>query len=294
MWSILFLSITCALQVKGESSIGKSLDNKLNTIESNFTKLQAKYHELEKEVSNIKRFLKISCSPCKPKAISKNGFVYDECDCTNLQPKRDCLEFYQSKIHFNGLYRINDRRGNPVSVYCDQTTDGGGWTVFQRRVDGSVDFYRNWTEYRDGFGDVANEHWLGNENIHHLTSSPHKSTLLVNMKIKTDAVRSYWAKYKSFYIDDASENYKLHIADFTGNIEDRLSYSNGGLFTTKDRDNDKVSYQNCAQKDYYGKGAWWMRGCTYVTLNGKFGKMKWYVSNTRIATFSEMKIRRNL
>lgn len=33
--------------------------------------------------------------------------------------------------------------------------------VFQRREDGSVNFFRGWEAYRDGFGKLTGEHWLG-------------------------------------------------------------------------------------------------------------------------------------
>ena len=38
----------------------------------------------------------------------------------------------------------------------------------QRRTLGDIDFYRNWTAYADGFGDVTGDHWLGLDNIHGL------------------------------------------------------------------------------------------------------------------------------
>lgn len=47
---------------------------------------------------------------------------------------------------------------------------GGGWTVIQRRVDGSVSFDRNWRDYRGGFGDLHSEFWLGNQHIHDLST----------------------------------------------------------------------------------------------------------------------------
>ncbi|KAK3757363.1 hypothetical protein RRG08_058220 [Elysia crispata] len=52
---------------------------------------------------------------------------------------------------------------------CDTHTDSGGWLVIQRRAAGDVDFYKDWSSYRDGFGSPTGDHWLGNKAIHEQT-----------------------------------------------------------------------------------------------------------------------------
>ena len=46
-----------------------------------------------------------------------------------------------------------------------------GWILMQRKVTGgSLSFYQNWAEYRDGFGAAAGDdnYWLGLEKIYRL------------------------------------------------------------------------------------------------------------------------------
>ena len=68
-----------------------------------------------------------------------------------------------------------------IQVYCDMENDGGGWTVFQRRVDGSVDFYRDWKNYTHGFGSLEGEHWLGLSKLHRLANVSVPNEVQVDM-----------------------------------------------------------------------------------------------------------------
>ena len=97
-------------------------------------------------------------------------------------------------------------------IWCDMQ-NGGGWTVFQRRQDGSADFYRGWSDYKVGFGNLIGEFWLGLDKIHRLTKS-NQSVLRVDL-MDIDGSRGY-AQYQSFSVASESDSYKLNVGDFSG------------------------------------------------------------------------------
>uniref|UniRef100_A0A8D0L747 Fibrinogen C-terminal domain-containing protein n=1 Tax=Sphenodon punctatus TaxID=8508 RepID=A0A8D0L747_SPHPU len=182
--------------------------------------------------------------------------------CGHMLRPRDCKELHAQGITISGWYTIYPHHCIPITVLCDMHTDGGGWTVFQRRVDGTVDFFLNWDAYKKGFGNRMTEFWLGNDNIHMLTTLG-KTELRIDL---TDFVNKHvYAKYKSFRILGESDNYTLDIRDFIGGTaDDSLSNQNNMPFSTRDRDNDQYE-ENCAVTF---KGAWWYGSCHNSNLNG--------------------------
>ena len=176
---------------------------------------------------------------------------------------QDCSDLLKSGYTQNGVYSINpDGRGS-FNVYCEMSTDGGGWTVFQRRQDGSVDFYRGWNDYKSGFGQLTAEFWLGNDKIHRLTAA-RTSTLRVELE-DWNRVRVY-AKYGKFNIGDEQAKYRLEVGSYSGTAGDSLGGHNNMAFSTKDRDND-IWGKNCAVTL---TGAWWYTNCYSSHLNGKY------------------------
>ncbi len=98
---------------------------------------------------------------------------------------------------------------------CDmETTPGRGWAIFQRRVDGSVDFYRKWTDYKNGFGNLTGEFWLGLDKIHRLSSSDQN---VLRVDLKTFENETADAVYESFSVGNESEAYVLNFGNYSGN-----------------------------------------------------------------------------
>ncbi|XP_028819747.1 tenascin-like isoform X3 [Denticeps clupeoides] len=174
----------------------------------------------------------------------------------------DCSQELLNGMQISGEAEIFPLGQNaaPVMVYCDMETDGGGWTVFQRRLDGKVNFFKLWKEYRDGFGDVNKEFWLGNELIHNLTR-------LIPMSLRVDlraGSESVYAKYSSFSIGP-QKLYTLRVSGYSGTSGDSLTYHNGRAFSTRDRDRSDIRF--CAMSY---RGGWWYRNCHEANLNGLY------------------------
>ncbi|CAO2598211.1 Fcn2 [Lemmus lemmus] len=177
---------------------------------------------------------------------------------------RACKELLTRGHFLTGWYTIYLSDCRPLTVLCDMDTDGGGWTVFQRRLDGSVDFFRDWASYKQGFGSQLGEFWLGNDNIHALTT---QGTSELRVDLTDFKGKHEFAKYSSFQIQGEAEKYKLILGNFVGGgAGDSLTTQNNQFFSTKDQDNDQSS-SSCAQQYH---GAWWYSDCHASNLNGLY------------------------
>ena len=209
---------------------------------------------------------------------------------------RNCKDALTQGQTTSGVYTIQPDSQPAFQAYCDMETDGGGWTVFQRRMDGSVDFYRYWTDYQQGFGSLSGEFWLGLDKIHRLTSTATQ----LRVDLQDFEGNSRYAKYTSFSVGDSASKYTLTVSGYSGTAGNSLDLHNGHRFSTRDQDND-ASGDNCAQTY---KGAWWYYSCHYSNLNGLYhtGSHSSYADGVNWASwrghyyslkFTEMKLRRS-
>lgn len=190
---------------------------------------------------------------------------------------QDCLDWRNKGFHSSGVYQVCPGNGGPIAVYCDMETDGGGWVVFQHRVDGSTNFTQRWNAYKKGFGQLNGDFWLGFEKILRFMTVPNKLRIDLVAYKNTNG----HGEYNYFNIGDENTHYTLTVSNFTGNIPDRLNKvnqnhrSNGACFSTYDQDHDDDNERHCSQQSN-GVG-YWYRYCDtrnnkfpYTMLNGKY------------------------
>ena len=126
---------------------------------------------------------------------------------------KNCAQLYKSGERISGVYTIDPDGSGAFDVFCDQTTAGGGWTVFQKRLDGSVDFFRGWADYKYGFGNLNGEFWLGLDKIHHLTKSVRYK---LRVELKEVGGKTAFAEYDMFAITSEKTKYQLSLGTYSG------------------------------------------------------------------------------
>ncbi|XP_025889398.1 fibrinogen-like protein 1 isoform X1 [Nothoprocta perdicaria] len=204
----------------------------------------------------------------------------DENNVIDLGGKRqysDCAEIYNDGHKQSGFYKMKPVQSpNEFLAFCDMS-DGGGWTVFQRRSDGSQNFNRVWADYEEGFGNFASangEFWLGNKKLHYLTSQGNY-TLRIDLT-DFEGERRY-AQYTRFRVAGEERSYEMSCGEYSGTAGDSLTGGfhpevkwwadhRGMKFSTRDRDNDNYE-GNCAEEE---KAGWWFNRCHSANLNGLY------------------------
>ncbi|XP_042561538.1 fibroleukin-like [Clupea harengus] len=202
--------------------------------------------------------------PLKPK--SNSGVVY---------PAQDCSDFTTTEPRKYGIFTVRpDLRNSSFSVLCEMEANGGGWTLLQRRYDGSISFNRSWNEYKRGFGHLDGEFWLGNDKIHLLTQA---QEMVLHIQLEDIEGLKAYATYERFSVASELEHYRLTVDRYSGTAGDALNFSqtfnhDQKSFSTPDRDNDLYPSGNCGA--YYSSG-WWFDSCMSANLNGKYYKTRY-------------------
>ncbi|XP_070700152.1 fibrinogen like 1B [Pempheris klunzingeri] len=288
----------CGSEVAALKRSIRKLENKLSigTWQVAHLQMHKYFKPLQPAVSNGE-----AETDAAPAAKNNSSGTLDSSDMMMMKPlppagslivhDKDCSELFERLGPPSGFYRIRPKpHQEPFSVYCDME-DGGGWTVFQRRRHGKVDFNRDWVDYRDGFGDFKlwnDEFWLGNEHIYSVLSK--EGTNLVKIDLMDWDGKKSHAFYENFRITNEADRYRLQYGQYSGQagnaltggggmVEHWSSSLSGMQFSTRDQDNDRYLQGSCAQEN---KAGWWFNRCHAANLNGKFyrsGKYKGQYDN---------------
>ncbi|XP_040068834.1 ficolin-1-A-like [Ixodes scapularis] len=221
-----------------------------------------------------------------PEITERSGFtktygIFDPCNL-NKPGNRivSCAQLRRQGNNISGYYWINPH--NEFYVKCDMDTDGGGWTVIQRRSWAEPEDYgfeRSKEEYEKGFAGSASSYWIGNENIHALTSHP-SSQQVLRIELTKENDETIVANYGKFEVGPKSDGYRLTYAKYwspNGTQYDGLGFHNQTRFYVV-KEKDRVD--PCSQSPI--SGGWWIpfSGCLFSNLNGRKLKNK-VPKNTR-------------
>ncbi|KAG9344377.1 hypothetical protein JZ751_011046 [Albula glossodonta] len=252
-----------------QTTVIKQLEQQLNCASSNNSALQRQQQELLQTVNNL--ISSIAVPTVKMSLMTQEP----------MTGYTDCAAVFKSGKSQSGIYSLNlPNSTDQIKAYCDMDTLGGGWTVIQKRFNGQVDFHRTWNEYKMGFGDLAAEHWLGNEFVSQLTN---QKPYVLRIQLKDWEGNEGFSQYDQFILGSEKENYRIQLKGYSGTAGKISSLGQPGSgFSTKDVDNDKCVCK-CSQLT---TGGWWFDACGPSNLNGmyyqlglntnRFNGIKWY------------------
>ncbi|KAM3862640.1 angiopoietin-2a [Diretmus argenteus] len=255
--------------IERQTAIIGELEQQLLRVSSNNTALQHQQQELVETVNNLIHTISVTA------AGETKAAMMQDTPTTYM----DCAAVFKSGNTESGVYALT-LPNTTLEAFCDMETDGGGWTILQKRFDGRVDFHRTWKEYKMGFGEPSSEHWLGNEFVSRLTNQqPYK----LRIQLGDWEGNSGFSQYEQFFLDSEAQHYRIHLKGYSGTAGKISSLGQPGSdFSTKDADNDKCVCK-CSQLT---TGGWWFDACGPSNLNGmyyqhgqnsnRFNGIKWY------------------
>ncbi|GLV33870.1 uncharacterized protein CBL_11246 [Carabus blaptoides fortunei] len=256
------------MTLRGVQSILNSISNmqyEVSTLKRNFSRISNSSSLLDNTIPlllSTKHFqrslIELERRAYRPLCAGHSNSAVD-----TISLPRDCTEVTGTK---SGVYRIQPPQATvPFFVYCDLETNGGGWTVLQKRTDGTLEFYKGWHDYKHGFGNIGGEFWLGLEKMHLLTNFRVNE---IYIELENFALEKKYATYSAFAIGAEVEGYPISfLGAYDGTAGDSLLYHAGQKFSTYDVDHDNWAEGNCAQSH---TGAWWYNGCDTSNLNGRY------------------------
>ncbi|XP_065333712.1 angiopoietin-related protein 7-like [Cloeon dipterum] len=251
--------------VQGTKATIASINEKSATVGKDLAALTNLTRNLQSAQSNLLTRQAFASSIIELKQVNP-GSIPQKAQSGEPLPKDCDAIMKEGKFTKSGIYKIQPNRMlGPFFVFCELADRGGGWTVIQNRYEGAVNFYKDWLDYKYGFGNIGGEFWLGLEKMHLLTTD--KVNELV-IELEDFDHQKVYAYYSAFAVGSEVEGYSLtFLAGYDGDAGDSLSYHAGMKFSTRDFDNDQWPDGNCATTH---SGAWWYNGCDTSNLNGMY------------------------
>ncbi|XP_075156832.1 ficolin-2-like [Haematobia irritans] len=252
LWKVLYTKLNIILNVTGVLG-----ENIANLQERQLEQEQRTRTLWETMNADVKKYMDDSFAELRKKQAEHENKLSD------IVQKLDEYHMESTK-RFDDL---TDRQNNQEDLILaiNNQTQSQSWTTILQRLDGSVDFYRDWNDYKKGFGNPPNgEFFIGLDKLHELTSESPQELLVVLREWTGEMVHAH---YDLFKIAGENEKYAItSIGNYNGDAGDSMEYHLGMPFSTYDQDND-ISTRNCAT---YFRGAWWFKSCYASHLNGPY------------------------